>query len=89
MGKAPEKINHWVTLVISVVLILGVGFKIQYDVESSETTNTKQDKSIEMLEKQLQQERQNNAVIQNELKHLKDEQMKQGDKLDKILERLP
>ncbi len=75
MSKAPEKWNHWITLCVSCVLILGVGFKIQYDVDANTKRSEENQRTVDMIDKDT-------AVIKNELKHLRDG-------IHKILEKLP
>ena len=82
MKTSPEKFNHWITFTVSCVLILGVGFKIQYDVDANTKRSEENQQTIDIIDK-------DNAVIQNELKHLREEQRKMSEKIDKILERLP
>jgi Tfp pilus assembly protein PilO len=82
MKNTPEKYNHWITLVITIAAVFGLGFKISYDVEANTKRSEENSATVDIIDR-------DNAVIKNELKHLRDEQKKMSDKIDKILEKLP
>lgn len=80
MFKKPDKVHQWIVLIFFIVSAIGAGGKITYDIDMNKTRSTENSETNEIIKTE-------NAVIKAEIEHLKEQNQRALDKLDRLLER--